>query len=231
MGSIACGLSARRGRASVPKSRPSRPIPWARRAGREVSLLALCAGRCDPPFGPPEAHEFLYLTVLPANVSYEFPPEAEVRAAMAEVAAYYLEVSYQVQVAEGVADPLAPGDLVGPVASAAILECGDEAQFVADALWLLGPTLDFRPYEHVVVLAPGLGCTLNGQAVGFLYVLGNHERILIRAANDGVGDDPATYLDDLELLLANTLGVTIAPGQGDRDNEKFDVTIPMERKY
>jgi hypothetical protein len=71
----------------------------------------------------------------------------------------------------------------------------------------------------------------DGQAVGFLYVLGNHERILIRAANDGVGDDPATYLDDLELLLANTLGVTITPGRGDRDNEKFDVTIPMERKY
>jgi hypothetical protein len=131
-----------------------------------VSLLVLCAGRCDPPFGPPEAHPFLYLTVLPANVSYTFPPEADVRAAMADVAAYFLEVSYQVQVAEGVADPLAPGDLVGPVSSAAILECGDEAQFVADALWLLGPTLDFRPYEHVVVLAPGLGCTLNGQDPG-----------------------------------------------------------------
>lgn len=73
--------------------------------------------------------------------------------------------------------------------------------------------------------------TSEGQAVGFLYVLGNHERILIRAANDGVGDDPATYLDDLELLLANTLGVTISSGRGDRDNEKFDATIPVERKY
>lgn len=71
----------------------------------------------------------------------------------------------------------------------------------------------------------------DGQAVAFLYVLGNHERILIRQANDGVGDDPATYLDDLELLLANTLGVTITSGRGDQDNQKFESTIPMERKY
>jgi hypothetical protein len=140
------------------------------RAILSVGFLALCAGRCDPPFGDPEGHTILYLLALPENVSYTFPPEATVRDAMDEVAAYFLDASYGVHVAQGAVNPLAPGDLVGPVQSQETFACDSESAFVSGALYELGSTLDFRPYEHVVVLAPGLGCTLNGEAIGMVGV-------------------------------------------------------------
>jgi len=98
------------------------------------------------------------------------------------------------------------------------------------------PVVDPRQPNFLGVDLPGLIEAFraeNGQAVTLLYVLGNHERVLIRAANDGVGDDPATYLTDLELLLQNAIGVTIPdqPGKGDRDNEKYTETIPRDPKY
>jgi hypothetical protein len=62
------------------------------RAILSIGFLALCAGRCDPPFGDPEGHTILYLLALPENVSYTFPPEATVRDAMDDVAAYFLEI-------------------------------------------------------------------------------------------------------------------------------------------
>lgn len=98
------------------------------------------------------------------------------------------------------------------------------------------PIVDERQPNFLGITLPGLIAAFKGEmpdGVVFLYVLGNHERILVRAANDGVGDDPATYFTDLELLLQNAIGVTIPeqPGKGDRDNEKFPETIPREAKY
>jgi hypothetical protein len=102
------------------------------------------------------------------------------------------------------------------------------------------PVVDERQPNFLGITLPGMIAAFRGEvpagdkpAVVFLYVLGNHERILIRAANDGVGDDPATYFTDLELLLQNAIGVTIPeqPGKGDRDNEKYTETIPREEKY
>jgi hypothetical protein len=98
------------------------------------------------------------------------------------------------------------------------------------------PVVDPRQPDFLGVDLPGLIAAFradDGQSVALLYLLGNHERILIRAANDGVGDDPATFLVDLELLLQNAIGVTIPdqPGKGDHDNEKYAETIPREGKY
>ncbi len=102
------------------------------------------------------------------------------------------------------------------------------------------PVVDERQPNFLGITLPGMIAAFRGEvpagerpAVVFLYVLGNHERILIRAANDGVGDDPATFLTDLELLLQNAIGVTIPDqlGKGDRDNEKYTETIPREPKY
>lgn len=98
------------------------------------------------------------------------------------------------------------------------------------------PVVDPRQPHFLGVDLPGMIAHFradDGQEVALLYVLGNHERILIRAANDGVGDDPDTYLTDLELLLQNAVGVTIPDqlGTGGADNEKYKETIPRDGKY
>jgi hypothetical protein len=98
------------------------------------------------------------------------------------------------------------------------------------------PVVDPRQPNVLGIDLPGLIAAFradDGQDVSLLYILGNHERILIRAANDGVGDDPATFLTDLELLLQNAIGVTVPeqPGSGSRDNEKYTETIPRDGKY
>jgi M6 family metalloprotease-like protein len=125
-------------------------------------FLALCGGNCDLPFGPADRHTLLYLSVMPPGSTYVFPPEDEVRAAARRVSEFFLEASYGVHVSEGIADPLGPGDLVGPLASGVPLRCGFEAAFVREVLAELAPTLDFRGYDHVVVLAPGVGCSYHG---------------------------------------------------------------------
>jgi hypothetical protein len=106
----------------------------------------------------------------------------------------------------------------------------------AEAEEVVSPVADPRQPAFLGVDLPGMIAAFradDGQSVSFLYVLGNHERVLIRAANDGVGDDPGTFLADLELLLQNAIGVTIPEqlGRGDRDNEKYTETIPREPKY
>lgn len=135
--------------------RPLRALP-------SLLFLLLCGGYCDGPFGPPQRHTFLYLSVLPQGSPFVFPPDTEVLAAAQRVAAFFQEASYGVHVAEGVADPLGPGDFVGPLRASAPLVCGFEAAFVVGVLAELAPTLDFRSYDHVVVLAPGLGCSYHG---------------------------------------------------------------------
>jgi hypothetical protein len=135
--------------------RPLRAVP-------SLLFLALCGGDCDPPFGPVDRHTLLYLSVLPEGSSFVFPPEDDVRAAARRVAAFFLEASYGVHVTEGIADPSGPGDLVGPIATELPLVCGLEAAFVGGVLAELAPTLDFSGYDHVVVLAPGVGCSYHG---------------------------------------------------------------------
>jgi hypothetical protein len=73
-----------------------------------------------------------------------------------------------------------------------------------------------------------------GTAVAFLYALGNHERFLIRAANDGQGPDPAEYFLDLENLLQTTFGVSIPEGatnEGAQDNVRYNETIPRIERF
>jgi len=70
-----------------------------------------------------------------------------------------------------------------------------------------------------------------GQVTALLYVTGNHERFLVQAQNDGVGAPPEDYLADLKLLLSNSLGVTVTPGDGSRDNEEYEETIPRDDTY
>jgi hypothetical protein len=66
----------------------------------------------------------------------------------------------------------------------------------------------------------------------YLYVLGNHQRFLDRQLSEGEGAEPGTFLEDLELLLQNTLNVTIQDSQtGDRDNVRYRETIPRQEKY
>lgn len=76
--------------------------------------------------------------------------------------------------------------------------------------------------------------TSEGTAVAFLYVLGNHQRFLDRAANDGEGADPAVFLLDLESLLGSTLGVPIgetASSGAAQDNVKYTETIPRTERF
>lgn len=76
--------------------------------------------------------------------------------------------------------------------------------------------------------------TSEGAAVAFLYVLGNHQRFLDRAANDGQGADPAEFLLDVESLLGSTLGVPIgemAGSGGAQDNVKYTETIPRTERF
>lgn len=76
--------------------------------------------------------------------------------------------------------------------------------------------------------------TSEGAAVAFLYVLGNHQRFLDRAANDGEGADPATFLLDLESLLGSTLGVPIGETAGSgaaQDNVKYTEMIPRTERF
>jgi len=135
--------------------RPRRALPG-------LLFLVLCGGHCDAPFGPPQQHKLLYLSVLPQGSSFVFPPDAEVLAAARRVAAFFEEASYGMHVGGGVADPLGPGDLVGPLRANASLRCGFEPAFVVEVLAELAPSLDFRGYDHVVVLAPGRGCSYHG---------------------------------------------------------------------
>lgn len=73
-----------------------------------------------------------------------------------------------------------------------------------------------------------------GAAVAFLYALGNHQRFLDQAANDGQGPEPAEYFVDLENLLQTTLGVMIpvqATTEGAQDNVRYNETIPRTERF
>jgi hypothetical protein len=48
------------------------------RALSSLLFLALCGGNCDLPFGPIDRHTLLYLSVVPQDSAYVFPPEDEV---------------------------------------------------------------------------------------------------------------------------------------------------------
>lgn len=73
-----------------------------------------------------------------------------------------------------------------------------------------------------------------GAADAYLYVLGNHERFLVRAANDGEGADPAEFLNDLDFMLQDLFQVTLPEGESDdvaADNVRFSESIPRIEKY
>ncbi|REJ89252.1 MAG: hypothetical protein DWQ34_20150 [Planctomycetota bacterium] len=73
-----------------------------------------------------------------------------------------------------------------------------------------------------------------GAADAYLYVLGNHERFLIRAANDGEGADPAEFLNDLDFQLQELFQVTLPEGESDdagADNVRYLESIPRVEKY
>lgn len=59
---------------------------------------------------------------------------------------------------------------MGPIASTAFLECDFEHYFAEEVLYEFASSFDFRPYDHVVVIAPGTGCFTNGRDVSPLEV-------------------------------------------------------------
>jgi hypothetical protein len=127
-----------------------------------VLCSALLAAECELSFGPEQGHSILYLHLLPQGSAFAYPARVEFSAAAEEVREYFLESSYGQYRLQGEGDPTAPGDIVGPVVTPAGFGCGLEDVFVEQALRALGNTVDLRGYEHVAVVAPGLGCALNG---------------------------------------------------------------------
>jgi hypothetical protein len=131
-------------------------------------LAALCtallAADCKLPFAPEQGHSILYLHVLPFGSSFVYPAEEEFVAAAEEIRDYFLEASYGQYRLHGDGDTASPGDVTGPIAVPAALFCGSEADFVSSALTHVAATtsIDLDLYEHLVVVAPGVGCSFNG---------------------------------------------------------------------
>jgi M6 family metalloprotease-like protein len=123
-------------------------------------LAALCtallAADCEPPFPPEQGHSILYLHVLPVGSSFVYPAEEEFAAAAEEIHDYFLEASY--------GQYRLHGDVVGPLAVPAALFCGSEDDFVSSALTHVAATTSIALdlYDHLVVVAPGVGCSFNG---------------------------------------------------------------------
>jgi hypothetical protein len=138
-------------------------LPLAVLAALSTTLLA---AECELPFGPEEGHSILYLHLLPQGSSFVYPGEEEFVAAAEEVRAYFLEASYGQYRLQGDGDPASPGDIIGPLVTPVGFECDLEEFFVEQAVSSLGHSIDFRRYEHVAVVAPGVGCGFNGLYVG-----------------------------------------------------------------
>jgi len=70
-----------------------------------------------------------------------------------------------------------------------------------------------------------------GSAVVFLYVFGNHGRLLKGSAADALPKDK--YFEDLETVLQTQLGVTIEQGSQPANlaNVKFEESLPREEKF
>ncbi len=159
-----------------------------------LAILAptLLAGDCPLPFLPQEGHSILYLHVLPVNQSFTYPDASEMRAAADEVRAYFLEVSYDHYRLEGADDVELSGDIVGPWAVFAPLDCDFEGLFVSDALQSVADRVDLGRYEHVAVVAPGVGCSFNGIDLPAEQVV----------ANDGFVRVDPVYINAQTLYLA-----------------------------
>lgn len=72
----------------------------------------------------------------------------------------------------------------------------------------------------------------NSTAVVFLYVLGNHNRMLSSSPTDN-GAPPDKYFEDLESLLGLQLGMTIEQqgNSANAANVKFKESLPREEKF
>lgn len=129
-------------------------------------LAALCAALlaadCEPPYGPQQGHAVLYLHVTPRDSSFAYPSRDGLQAMARQVHDYFLETSYDQYRLQGASQPSSPGDVVGPLEVADDLVCGAEGSFVFSVLGSLAEQFDFRRYEHVVVVAPGVGCSFHG---------------------------------------------------------------------
>jgi M6 family metalloprotease-like protein len=125
---------------------------------------ALLAAECELPFEPEEGHSILYLHVLPSGSSFVYPGEEEFAAAADEIREYFLEVSYGQYRLQGDDDPATSGDILGPLVVPAAFHCGLDSPFISAALAHAALTtgIDLDRYEHVVVVAPGVGCSFNG---------------------------------------------------------------------
>lgn len=75
--------------------------------------------------------------------------------------------------------------------------------------------------------------TDGSNAVVFLYVFGNHARMLSGTSEPGEGQAADEYLDHLEAVLQTQLGVTIEQegGSANQPNAKFHESIPRDAKY
>lgn len=129
-------------------------------------LAALCAAllaaECELPYGPQEGHAVLYLHLTPRDSSFAYPSGDGLQAMAREVHDYFLEASYDQYRLEGASQASSPGDVVGPLQVDEALVCGAEGSFVFSVLGSLVEQFDFRRYEHVVVVAPGVGCSFHG---------------------------------------------------------------------
>jgi hypothetical protein len=75
--------------------------------------------------------------------------------------------------------------------------------------------------------------TDGSNAVVFLYIFGNHSRMLNNSAQPGEGQARDEYLDHLESVLQTQLGVTIEQkgGSANQPNTKFQESIPRDEKF
>jgi len=75
--------------------------------------------------------------------------------------------------------------------------------------------------------------TDGSNAVVFLYVFGNHGRMLSNASEPGEGQKVDEYLDHLEAVLQTQLGLTIEQegGSAQQSNAKFRESLPRDSKF
>lgn len=135
--------------------------------------------------------------------------------------------------------PLGYGQIPAPVPVA--MTEGDEAIEGEPSAESAEPPVDLRQptYLGVPELEGLLGAWKatvpardSGNAVVFLYVLGNHERMLNQSPSGG-GAPPDQYFEDLETLLGLQFGVTVEKSsQATNDpNKQFPESLPREERF
>lgn len=132
--------------------------------------------------------------------------------------------------------PLGYGEIPAPVPAAP--KKGEEGEAAEDP----EPPVDLRQptYLGVPEIEGLIGAwkaavpsSDGSNAVVFLYVFGNHSRLLTSSAQPGEGQASDEYLNHLEAVLQTQLGVTIEQegGSANQPNHKLRESIPRDEKF